>query len=298
MMKKLFYILLLLFLAGNQIIAQQSPQYTQYMFNEFVINPAIAGTNDYYQIRTNHRFQWTGLSDPPLTNTLSIYGPHAKLPMGFGVYFYNDVTGPTSRTGLTGAYAYNIEIQKGLRLSFGINIGLMQYKLDGTQLSPKDVSDLAIQSIVSSAYVPDAGLGVYLYANEFYAGFSTNQLFNNKLKLYDVKNGLNKLKSHFYLTGGYKYKINRDYVLEPSIIIKGTAPKAFNFDLTSRIIYKKMFWGGLSFRLKDSFSFLLGYYYDDKFAFGYSYDMGVTSLRKYNSGSHELMIGYRFGKIR
>jgi type IX secretion system PorP/SprF family membrane protein len=297
-MNRAFHILILVLVTVIQTIAQQSPQYTQYMFNEFVINPAIAGTDDYYQVRTNHRFQWTGLTDPPLTNTLSIYGPHAKLPMGFGAYFYNDVTGPTSRTGLTGAYAYNIELQKGLRLSFGISLGLMQYKLDGTQLSPKDLSDLSIQSIVTSAYVPDGGLGAYLYANEFYAGFSTGQLFNNKLKLYDVKNGLNKLKSHFYLTGGYRYKINRDYTLEPSVIIKGTSPKAFYFDLTSRIIYKKMFWGGLSFRLKDAFSVLLGYYYDDKFAFGYSYDIGVTSLRKFNSGSHELMIGYRFGKIK
>ena len=280
------------------VTAQQSPHYTQYMFNEFVINPALAGTADYFQIRTNHRFQWIGLTDPPLTNTLSFYGPHAKMPMGYGVYIYNDVTGPTSRTGLTGAYAYNIRINNSIKLSFGINFGLMQYKLDGTQLSPKDLSDLAIQSVVTSAYVPDAGLGLYLYSKDFYAGFSTSQLFNNKLKLYEVKSGLNKLKSHFYLTGGYRYSLNKDYTLEPSLIIKGTAPKAFNFDISARVIYKKLFWGGLSFRLKDAVSILLGYYYEDKFSFGYAYDLGVTSLRKFNSGSHELMIGYKFGKIR
>jgi type IX secretion system PorP/SprF family membrane protein len=297
-MKRLFNIMILLVLLVLPAMPQQSPQYTQYMFNEFVINPAIAGTTDYYQIRSNNRFQWIGLLDAPRTNTLSIYGPHAKMPMGFGAYIYNDVTGPTSRTGLTGTYAYNIAINKVMRLSFGINLGLMQYKLDGTQLSPKDQSDLSIQSMVTSAYVPDATIGAYLYANDFYAGFSTSQLFNNKLKLFEVKNGLNKLKSHFYLTGGYRYKINRDYMLEPSIIIKGTAPKAFNFDLSARVIYKKLFWGGFSFRLKDAVSILLGYYYDNKFSFGYSYDLGVTSLRKFNSGSHELMIGYRFGKIR
>ncbi len=297
-MKRITNILILLVLLYIQSLAQQSPQYTQYMFNDFIINPAIAGTADYYQIKSNHRFQWVGLTDPPMTNTLSIYGPHAKLPMGFGAYFYNDVTGPTSRTGLTGAYAYNIEIQKGMKLSFGLNLGLMQYKLDGTQLSPKDLSDLSIQSMVTSAYVPDASIGVYLYTRGYYAGFSTSQLFNNKLKLFEVKNGLNKLKSHFYLTGGYKYKINSDYLLEPSIIIRGTAPKAFNFDLSAKLLYKKTFWGGLSFRLKDAFSILLGYNYEDKFSFGYAYDLGVTSLRKYNSGSHELMIGYRFQDIR
>jgi len=297
-MKRFFHILILLVLLVIPAIAQQSPQFTQYMFNDFVINPAIAGTVDFYQIRTNHRFQWIGLNDPPMTNTLSIYGPHSKMPMGYGAYFYNDVTGPTSRTGLTGAYAYNISVNRDIRLSFGLSLGLMQYKLDGTQLSPKDLSDLAIQSVVTSAYVPDAGLGIYLYSKEFYAGFSVAQLLNNNLKLFEVKNGLNKLKSHFYLTGGYRYKLNRDYTIEPSVIIKGTAPKAYNFDISARVIYKKLFWGGLSFRLKDAFSILLGYNYDDKFSFGYAYDLGVTSLRKFNSGSHELMIGYKFGKIR
>ena len=117
------------------------PHYTQYMFNNFVVNPAVAGTYDYFQIRTNHRFQWVGLLDPPMTNSISFYGPHAKLPMGYGGYVYNDVTGPTSRTGVTGAYAYNIAVTGDIRLSMGLSASIMQYRVDGTQLNPADVSD-------------------------------------------------------------------------------------------------------------------------------------------------------------
>ena len=278
--------------------AQQSPHFTQYMFNDFVINPAVAGTNDYYQIRSNHRFQWVGLTDPPLTNTLSIYGPHASLPMGFGGYIYNDVTGPTSRTGITGSYAYNIEVSNDIRVSGGISFGLLQFKLDGAQLTIKEQSDLAIQPIVYSSYVPDASIGFYAYADEWYAGFSVSQLLNNKLKIFEEKNGLNKLKSHFYLTGGYKYEINRDLVAEPSVIIKGTSPGVYQFDLTARVLYQDLVWGGLSYRLKDAISILLGYVYDEKFYFGYAYDIGINDLRSYNSGTHEIMIGYRFNDIR
>ncbi len=297
-MKKAFIILL--FFAGGfyTVMAQQSPQFTQYMFNDFVINPAVAGTSDFYQIRTNHRFQWLGITDPPLTNTLSFYGPHEKLPMGFGAYFYNDVTGPTSRTGLTGSYAYNIEISGDMRLSGGLSFGIMQYKLDGTQLLAKDLTDLAIQEGVNSAYLPDATVGFYLYAKNYYAGFSTSQLLNNKIRFYGEKNGLNRLKSHFYLTGGYKYEINNDFTVEPSAIIKVTAPKTFQFDITGRVIYQEMFWGGLSFRMNDAVSVLLGYNYDNRFIFGYAYDMGVNGLKNFNSGSHELMIGYRFNDIK
>lgn len=297
-MKKIIFITLYIILAAWEARAQQNPHYTQYMFNEFVINPAIAGTKDYYQIRSNHRFQWVGLNDPPLTNTLSVYGPHADMPMGFGGHFYNDVTGPTSRSGITGSYAYNIEINRDVRLSGGLSLGMMQFKIDGSQLTAKEAGDVAIQPVVFSTYIPDASIGFYAWAENYYAGFSVTQLFNNSLKIFDEKNGLNKLKSHFYLTGGYTYEINRDYKLEPSILIKGTAPKIFQFDLTSRVIYQDMVWGGLSYRMKDAVSLLLGYIYDDKFYFGYSYDMGITGLRRYNSGSHELMIGYRFNDMK
>lgn len=297
-MKKIQILLLMILFCGLALEAQQSPHFTQYMFNDFVINPAVAGTKDYYQIRSNHRFQWIGLSDPPLTNTLSIYGPHAKLPMGFGGYIYNDVTGPTSRTGITGSYAYNIEIDQDIRISGGLSLGLMQFKLDGAQLTIKDVNDLAIQPVVYNSYVPDASIGFYAYADEWYAGFSVSQLLNNKLTLFEEKSGLNKLKSHFYLTGGYKYEINRDLVAEPSIIIKGTAPGIYTFDLTARVLYQDMVWGGLSYRFSDAVSILLGYIYDEKFYFGYAYDIGINELRSYNSGSHEIMIGYRFNDIR
>lgn len=297
-MKNILTILYLFFGSLLSVIAQQTPHFTQYMLNDFIINPAVAGTHNFYQIRSNHRFQWIGFTDPPMTNTLSFYGPSSKQPMGFGVYFYNDVTGPTSRTGLTGSYAYNIEIQKGVRLSGGLSFGLLQYKLDGTQLNPKDGTDMAIQPIVNSVYLPDAGIGFYLYARDYYAGFSASQLLNNKLKLYEVKSGLNRLKSNFYLTGGYRYKINREFLLEPSAIVKVSAPRTFQFDFTTRVIYQKIVWGGLSYRLKDAVSVLLGYNYQDKFSFGYAYDISINSMRKYNSGSHELMIGYRFNDIK
>ncbi len=298
MRRKWTYGLIILTVCSLQVRAQQMPQYTQYMFNDFAINPAIAGIYDYYQIRSNHRFQWVGISDPPLTNTISVYGPHASMPMGFGGTIYNDITGPTSRTGISGAYGYNISIDGDMRLSFGLSLGLMQYKVDGTQITLKEENDIALQDAVYSTYVPDASVGVYLYAENYYAGFATTQLFNNKLKLFDEKNGLNKLKSHFFLTGGYNYEINRDFQVEPSMILKGSFPRALQLDINTRVIYQEMAWLGLSFRSQDALSLLLGYNHEKKIYVGYSYDFTVTDLRKYNSGTHEIMIGYRFNDVR
>jgi type IX secretion system PorP/SprF family membrane protein len=297
-MRIILIISALLILTCSGINAQVA-HFTQYMFNDFVTNPAVAGTNSYYQIRSNHRFQWIGLTDPPLTNTLSVYGPSSKQPMGVGGYIYNDVTGPTSRTGVSGSYAYNVAINNDIRLSMGLSMGMLQYKIDGTQLSPKDISDLSIQPVVYSTYVPDASVGVYAYSDDvWYAGLSVTQLFNNNLKIFDEKNGMNRIKSHIYITGGYKYEIDRDFAIEPSAIIKISAPRMFQFDISTRVIWQEMVWGGLAYRHKDACSILLGYAYDEKFYFGYAYDLGINSMRKYNSGSHEIMIGYRFKEMR
>jgi len=268
------------------------------MFNDFVLNPAIAGIYDYYQIRTNHRFQWVGMTDPPLTNSISFYGPHTSMDMGFGGTIYTDVTGPTSRTGVSGSYGYNIALTRTMRLSMGISFSLLQYKIDGTQLTIKDPSDAIIQGVVSTAYVPDAGFGAYLYGDGFYAGFSTAQLLNNKLKIFEEKTGLNKLKTHYFLTGGYRFEVDRDWVVEPSAIIKVTAPQQFRFEVSSKVEWMEMVWMGVGYRFHEAITILAGYNYDDKFYFGYAYDVGITDLRNYNMGSHEIMIGYRFNDIK
>ena len=298
-MRRIIYILCLTILAGSTgLRAQQLPHYTQYMFNDFVVNPAIAGIYDYYQIRTNHRFQWVGLLDPPMTNSIAFYGPHAKLDMGYGGYVYHDVTGPTSRTGVTGSYAYNIALTRDVRLSMGLYASVMQYRVDGTQLNPADASDPAILNMVSTSYMPDAGIGLYLYADNFYAGLSAAQLLNNSIKIFDDKDGVNRLKTHMNLTAAYRFWIDRDWLIEPSVMFKGTVPQQLSFDITLRVEWQKKLWTAFSFRNKDAVAAMLGYSFDESLFFGYAYDIGISELSKYNTGSHEVMIGYRFNDIK
>jgi type IX secretion system PorP/SprF family membrane protein len=218
--------------------------------------------------------------------------------MGYGGYVYNDVTEPTSRTGITGAYAYNIAISGDMRLSMGISGSLMQFRVDGTQLSPKDVSDPALLNMVSTTYLPDAGIGAYLYHDDFYVGLSVAQLLNNNLKIFDNKNGLNRLKTHINLIGAYRYQVDTDWILEPSVMIKGTAPKELSFDVTARTEWNNMVWGAVSYRYHEAIGIMVGYNYESMLFFGYAYDIGITSLRKYNTGTHEIMIGYRFNDIK
>lgn len=294
-------ILILIFAGTSKICAQQLPQFSQYMFNDFIINPAIAGVHDHYQIRTNHRFQWVGMTDPPITNSISFYGPHSKMNMGFGGSIYTDITGPTSRTGVAGSYGYNIALFNDVRLSMGLSFSILQYRVDGTQFNFEvltDQFDPVIQPVVSTSYLPDASTGVYLYADEFYAGISAFQLLGNKLQIFDDGAGINRLTRHVFITGGYRYEVDRNWVVEPSAIVKIAAPRQYKFEITAKVEWMRMAWLGVGYRMHEAISIIAGYNYSDKFYFGYAYDIGITDLRRYNSGSHEIMIGYRFDDLK
>src|SRR5437868_4504015 len=96
--------------------AKQLPQYSQYMLNQMAINPAVAGKNEFAEVRSNYRQQWTGITDAPRTYMLTLDGPIGSKHMGIGMNLFTDITGPTRRTGLTLAYAYHLRIQKEIYL--------------------------------------------------------------------------------------------------------------------------------------------------------------------------------------
>jgi type IX secretion system PorP/SprF family membrane protein len=297
-MKKIIYIILFL-LVGKIAFSQQIPLYSQYMLNDYVFNPAIAGTKDYYQAKSNNRYQWVGITDAPRTYILSVYGPHRSRDMGFGGYIFNDVTGPTSRTGLYVSYAYNVKIKDDLRFSSGLSLGLLQYKIDGSKIVLHDPGDQTLSNGFYVDYMPDASLGLYLYSSKYSFGISANQLLNNNIKFKEVEQlGINKIKNHFLVNGSYLFDISSDFQVEPSIMIKYISPAPIQADINARIIYKSMAWLGFSWRSKDALSVMIGYNFQDQLQFGYSYDITTTSLKKYSSGTHELMIGVRFNKIK
>jgi len=298
-MKTIFLNIIVFLILAKISICQQVPMHTQYMLNDFSYNPAVAGTKEYYQAKSNNRYQWIGIPDAPRTYMLSIYGPHRTLDMGFGGIIFNDVTGPTSRTGLYGSYAYNVKVKDDLRFSSGLTLGILQYKVDGSKITLHNEGDPSLAHEMYVDYLPDATLGLYLYANQYSAGLAVMQLFPAKIKFKELEQiGINRLKQHFILSGSYKYVINNDFSVEPSMLIKFVSPVPLQLDINAKVDYKDLLWGALGLRTKDAIYILIGYNYQDQLIFGYSYDINFSDLRKYSSGTHELMIGARFNKIK
>ena len=304
MMKKLILLLILFPACICRLDATQDPLYTQFMTNPFLINPAFCGTYAYYQIIANSRLQWVGISDAPVTNVLSMFGPTVNQPMGLGGYVLHDASGLESNTELSFSYAYNYGITEDLKISMGANLGFFQYKLDGSGTT--EFPDNAYTGTFTKNG-PDATLGFYLYSSTYNAGLSLTNLFGNKLQFYQndtLKTGLSRIRRNFYLHGGYIYLVNREFSVEPTIIFRkvGAVPLQMDFDVRAwygkRQWNKTKLWGGFSYRTGDALSILIGFSFQRKIEIGYSYDIGTNKLRTYNSGSHEIMIGFKFNDIK
>lgn len=276
--------------------AQQLPQYTQYMLNEMAINPAVAGKDNYADMRSNNRYQWVGITDAPRTYMLTLHSPLKNRNMGLGTHIYTDIVGPTRRVGISLAYAYHIKLTEKTKLSLGISAGIQQWGIDGHKLRLHDAGDENLVTQYQTKIVPDFGAGLYVHNEKWYLGFSAPQLYQSPIDLYKNGDGKGTLVTHFLLNGAYKFKINDNFKVEPSFLAKVASPAPIKIDVGARVIYQEQVWLGVGYRHNDAITALVGFMYKNYLMIGYSYDYTTTNLKNYTTGTHELMLGLRFSK--
>ncbi|MDC0249369.1 type IX secretion system membrane protein PorP/SprF [Flavobacteriales bacterium] len=296
-------ILLFAICFGGILKAQQLPQITQYMNNNYVVNPAVAGMYDYYQVNTTIRNQWAGINDAPRTSVISVYGKHSE-NVGLGGTVYNDVTGPTSRSGAAVSYTYAFSIISKMKLSLALQGGFTQFKIIRSGLSVENQQDPLMMGGDVVRVLPDATFGLNLSGNKWYIGAAIPQLLSSELRLMDdnfarlsdttSQNG--KLARHIYVLGSYTYDINSSISVEPSFFLKSVSGAKTQIDIGLKSEYKGLFWLGMSYKMDNDFSSmaaLLGFDINDRYNIGYSYGMPSSSTSSYHSGSHEFMLGVR-----
>jgi type IX secretion system PorP/SprF family membrane protein len=284
---------------GGILKAQQLPQITQYMNNNYAINPAVAGMYDYYQVNTSIRNQWVGINDAPRTTVISIYGKHSD-NVGLGGTVYNDVTGPTSRTGGAASYTYAFSLTAKMKLSLALQGGFTQFKIIKSGLSVEDPTDPILKGGDIVRVLPDATFGLNLSGDKWYIGAAIPQLLSSELKLMEFNDTIiqtGKLASHIYVLGSYTYDINSAISIEPSFFLRAVAGAKTQIDFGVKSEFKELFWLGMNYNMNNdlsSIAALLGYNINDRFNVGYSYGIPSSVTSNYYSGSHEFMLGVRF----
>lgn len=295
MKRNVTFFLLLISIA---MAAQQIPGYTQYQFNNFILNPAIAGTTEYIPLSISNRMQWNGFKDAPSVQTGSLHGAISP-KIGLGIALMNAKTGPNSFASAQLAYAYHLKLAEKVTLSFGLAPMLIQYSLAKSSLTLDQPSDNTFARAGSKNMIVDLNAGIYLHCDSaYYISFSAPQIFENKLRISDDFS-TDRLKRHLLLNAGCIMAVNDRYALEPSVLVKAAEALPLQADLNLKAWYRHMAWLGISYRSSTStwssneaLAFMIGVR-KPTFDFGYSYDYNFTSLRFYSLGSHEIFFSYK-----
>lgn len=278
--------------------AQQMSLNTQYLFNEMLVNPGATGIKDYVPVQVNYRKQWVNFPGSPTTQFITCNSGVGK-NLGIGGTLFNDVSGPSRRTGLNFNTSYQLQLDpsRNHQLGLGLGLSLTQHLIDVTKLTTYLPDDPAVLRGYNNQMVPDANFGVfYHYKNKGYAGISAYNLVQLKRDLYDFENAFpNQLVRTYYFFGGYNFTLSQNFELLSSTLVQGIETGTVQFDVTAIGEFKKMVWLGVSYRHTDAVAFLAGGY-AGPFKFGYSYDYTLSDIGNYSTGSHEIFIELQLQK--
>lgn len=306
----ILYILTFIALVAN---AQQEPVYSQYTMNQYLINPAFAGSEGYTSFNLTARQQWLGFENAPMTQAISgqtrilktsyvsksrsvrkrIKRRRPSGKIGIGGYLYNDQNGPIGRTGLELAYSYHMFIRDG-QLSLGLSLSTYQFRVNTSELETAD-PDRLIDETRGNMFIPDGSVGVYYTYLPFYIGLSARNLFQASVK-FGSDNSFSDYQQvrHYYLSTGYKYDMENDFEIEPSLLLKSTETFNLQADVSIKGYYKRDYWLGFSYRTGNAFITTVGIKVD-RLYFGYAFDYSLNDIQRISYGSHEIMIGLKFG---
>jgi type IX secretion system PorP/SprF family membrane protein len=286
-MKKLSIVILLLSIfCSEYATAQQDPQYTQYMYTMNVVNPAYAGSKESLSLTALYRKQWSGLDGAPETITFSGHSPITDT-MGLGLSVIKDQLGPVEETNVFIDYSYTLQVSNALKLALGIKAGATFHDVGLTGLELQDEGDPFFSENINNTY-PNVGAGLFLYSDSYYLGFSVPNLLNS---VHLDENGLKygNETNHFFGTAGYVFQISENIKLKPSVLVKGAFDAPLSFDGNLNALFYEKFELGVSYRLDDSFSGLIGFQITPNIRVGYAYDSVISELNAQGPGSHEVI---------
>jgi type IX secretion system PorP/SprF family membrane protein len=323
--------LLLFSVAGIQnTSAQQKPYFTQYILNNYILNPALSGIENYTDLKMSYRRQWAGIPGAPITTYISIQGPIGKKDFrtsatsfqipgenmrgkkywdeeyapaephhGIGFIAMDDKTGYLDRVSVYGTYAYHMGISPNTSLSAGFQVGFTNINLDRSKIvwGDEQADDAALLGVGEiRRYSPEVGAGLWLYSSDYFAGASVLNIVPGKIK-FSTKDGVGSYYTPQFLgTAGYKFYLNDDITLLPSFMAQFISPFPIQVHINAKAQYRDLAWIGASYRISDQvggYAAMAGFNIGNTMNVGYSYDVSTTSrLRSYSHNSHELIIGF------
>jgi len=217
--------------------SQQDAMFTQYMFNTLSVNPAYAGSADYFSATALYRNQWVNFEGAPTTQTITGHAPLKYQSISLGGSIVNDSHGPVKQTGFYADVSYRIFLDKS-KLAFGLKGGMNLFQANLLSLNPNQDGDVAFTQNIESKTLPNFGFGMLWYSERFQVGISAPKLLKNKLmegRLPDFAD--NTEKQHFFIIAGYVFDINPYLKFKPSLLAKAVQGAPPGFDFTANFLF-------------------------------------------------------------
>ena len=292
-MKKLI-LLFFTILIAQQISAQQDPQYTQYMYNMNIINPAYAGISEGLSVGALYRSQWVGLDGGPETFTFNIHSPVGK-QLALGLSVISDKIGPVEETNAYVDVSYTIPVGMETRLAFGVKGGFTFHDIAiaESQITLVDLSDPFFANAINET-TPNIGAGVYFYKpNKYYISISVPNILNGvHLDANGTKIGSES--EHLFTAAGYVFDLSENFKLKPHALLKYAFDAPVSYDLNANLFMYDLVEFGVGYRLDDSFSAMINFQVTKDLRIGYAYDAINSGLDIVTNSSHEVFINYDF----
>ncbi len=290
-MKKTLLYIFFFCLIQYTLKGQQDPQYSQYMYNMSIINPAYT-TNDIglLNLGTLYRSQWVSAVGGPKTMT---FFAHAALTekVEAGISFVSDNIGDgvVKENNVFADFAYNLRLDNKNSIALGLKAGITNFTTNFTNLLLPELQDDVAFRNDNNTIFPNIGIGAFYHREELYVGLSIPNLLSTK-HLSD-KDGVTRLGSeemHVFLTAGYVYQLNPSLKLKPSILAKAVKGSPISFDAGLNVLLNEKFEAGVAYRLDDSVNAMFNIKVVPAIRIGYAYDYTLSNLGEFSSGSHEI----------
>lgn len=310
-LKKYSFIAAILLLGSGSLWAQQDAAYSMYMFNGLYINPAFAGSRDYAVVEALYRHQWVGVEGAPRSASLGINSPFKKKQYAIGGIYSFDKIGLTDMNSMYLSYAYRLRFENNLKIAFGVQAGFTYYQND---LSLADLPDQGMNNDLSFAvdeqlFLPNFGFGILIHSDRFYIGASVPHLLTSNLSSRAqsaATTAVARQYNHWLVTGGVVFGADESWIkVKPSFLFKYVKGAPMSWDANLGFLFIDRFWlaGGFRFGgdIQQDGGFgnaiigLAEFKVTPQLRIGYAYDHSLSRLGDFNSGSHEIMLGYDFG---
>ncbi|AXT20187.1 type IX secretion system membrane protein PorP/SprF [Flavobacteriaceae bacterium AU392] len=299
-----FIIAVVALFSCSSAIAQQLPQFTQYMFNTISINPAYAGSRGTLNFTGLHRSQWVGLEGAPETQTASLHTPLRNEKVGLGLSFINDHLGFENFSYVYGDFSYTIQTGLKTKLALGLKAGFTFFNLDQELLTDPTVIPDPFFNEFSNRIVPNFGVGAYWHSDRWYVGLSAPRILNNDYN--ETRSNVNAEfvaleRVNYFLTAGYVFDLSAHTKFKPSFLARATNGAPASFDFTANFLFNEKFWLGAAYRINErteALGALADFQISKQLRIGYAYEYPLSDLRSFTGGTHEILLIFEVFKSK